>query len=305
MKNTINLIALIISLIILAACSDNSAPVSSAKSKFAEKAKPVVAKEQINYQQKVDQDIRRFRSFFSNKFPNSDLGEFKDGVYAIDPATREQWLEIEEFPPYELAIDEGIEFFETPFTNGKSYADCFENKGESVRQNYPYFDIKSSQVITLELAINQCRESNGEKPLEYGQGELVAISSYMANSSRGLVFDIKVPNEMAYKAYMNGKQFFYSKRGQLNFSCADCHLKIAGSSLRADRLSPAIGHPTGMPVYRSAWGELGSIGHRYRECNKNIRAKPLAYQSEAYRNLEYYQTLMSNGLVVNGPSSRK
>lgn len=305
MKRIITLGALVISSVFLGACSDSGTQVTSEKFESAEKTNPVVAEKHINYQQKVNQDIERFRSFYSNKFPDVDLGEFKDGVYAIDAATREQWLEIEEFPPYEIAIDEGLEFFETPFANGKSYADCFENKGESVRQNYPYFDTAINQVITLEFAINQCRESNGEKALEYGQGELIAISAYMANSSRDQVFNIKVPNEMAYKAYMNGKQFFYSKRGQLNFSCADCHLKISGSSLRADRLSPAIGHPTGMPVYRSAWGELGSIGHRYRECNKNVRAEPLAYQSEAYRNLEYYQTLMSNGLVVNGPSSRK
>lgn len=304
MKKIITLSALVTGFAVLGACSDNSAPVASDKSESTDKATPTVEK-QVNYQQKVDQDIKRFRSFYSAKFPNVDLGEFKDGVYAIDAATREQWLEIEDFPPYELSIDEGLEFFEAPFANGKSYADCFENNGEAVRQNYPYFDTEKNMVVTLELAINQCRESNGEKTLAYGEGELAAISAYMANSSRDQVFDIKVPNEAAYDAYMNGKQFFYSKRGQLNFSCADCHLSIAGSNLRADRLSPAIGHPTGMPVYRSAWGYLGTINQRYRECNKNVRAEPLAHQSEAYRNLEYYQTLMSNGLVVNGPSSRK
>ena len=305
MKTIISLSALIIGFVFLGACSDNSSSLSSDKTKSTEKTKPAIAEEPTNYQQKVDLDIGRFRSFFSSKFPNVDLAEFKDGVYAIDAATREQWLEIEDFPPYEIAIDEGLEYFETPFANGKSYADCFENKGESVRQNFPYFDTNINQVITLELAINQCREKNGEMLLPYGQGELAAISGYMAYSSRDQKFNIEVPNEMAYKAYMNGKQFFYSKRGQLNFACADCHLKIVGSKLRADRLSPAIGHPTGMPVYRSKWGELGSIHRRYRECNKNIRADPLAYQSEAYRNLEYYQTIMSNGLVVNGPSSRK
>ncbi len=295
----------VIGFVVLGACSDSSAPVTSEKSGSSEKTASTITKKQTSSQLKVDQDIKQFRSFFSVKFPNIDLKEFKDGVYAIDAAAREQWLEIEDFPPYEIAIDEGLEFFEIPFANGKSYADCFENNGEAVRQNYPYFNSESNQVITLELAINQCREKNGEKPLDYGQGELAAISAYMANSSRNKIFDIKVPNQMAYEAYMNGKQFFYSKRGQLNFSCADCHLKFAGSLLRADRLSPAIGHPTSMPVYRSSWGYLGTLNHRFRECNRNVRAQPLAFQSEAYRNLEYYLTLMSNGLVVNGPSSRK
>ena len=55
----------------------------------------------------------------------------------------------------------------TPFKNGKTYGDCFRNKGIGIRQNYPYFDTKSGEVITLELALNQCREANGEKPLDY------------------------------------------------------------------------------------------------------------------------------------------
>jgi len=288
-----------ISVLILSACSGDDQAKEEAETQAAVQASTV------NYQQKVNQDVKRFREFFANKFPNIELKEFVNGAYAIDAATREQWLEIEEFPPYEIPVEEGQEVFETPFANGKSYADCFENGGIGIRQNYPYFDEKTKQVITLELAINQCRESNGEEPLPYGQGELASISAYMANESRDKVFDIKVSSETAYKAYMAGKQFFYSKRGQLNFACADCHLKISGSLLRADILSPAIGHPTGMPVYRSNWGELGTIDHRYRECNKNVRAEPLDYQSESYRNLEFYQTVMSNGLAVNGPSSRK
>jgi len=288
-----------IAILVLSACSDNNQANNDAE------IQPAVQTSTVNYQQKVDQDLKKFRAFFANKFPNVELSEFVNGAYAIDKATREQWLEIEEFPPYEIPVDEGQEFFETPFANGKSYADCFENGGIGIRQNFPYFDQKTNQVITLELAINQCRESNSEQALPFGQGELASISAYMANESRDNVFDIKVPSEAAYKAYMAGKEFFYSKRGQLNFACADCHMKISGQLLRADILSPAIGHPTGMPVYRSNWGELGTIGHRYRECNKNVRAEPLDYQSESYRNLEYFQTIMSNGLVVNGPSSRK
>jgi len=299
MKTLNTLLIITLTLLMITACSDNG---SNQKIEEPQVATP---EQTVDYQLEVDLDVKKFRSYYSDKFKNVAIEDFKDGVYAIDEASREQWLEIEEFPPYELSIDEGLEFFETPFANGKTYSSCFENGGQAVRQNYPYFDTETNQVITLELAINQCREKNGEQPLSYGIGELAAVSAYMANSSRDKIFDVKVPNEEAYAAYIDGKQFFYSKRGQLNFSCADCHLKISGSHLRADILSPAIGHPTGMPVYRSNWGELGTIGHRYRECNKNVRANPLPYQSETYRNLEYFQTIMSNGLAVNGPSSRK
>ena len=100
------------------------------------------------YQKMVDNDIKRFSQFFYNKFADVKPEDFKDGVYAIDAPAREQWLEIEEFPPYELSIDDGKELFETPFANGKSYADCFANGGVGIRQNYPHFDSKLKEVIT-------------------------------------------------------------------------------------------------------------------------------------------------------------
>jgi sulfur-oxidizing protein SoxA len=257
------------------------------------------------YQKMVDGDIKRFSQFFYNKFADVKASDFKDGVYAIDAAAREQWLEIEDFPPYELSIDDGKELFEAPFANSKSYADCFANGGVGIRQNYPHFNSKLNEVITLELAINRCRVDNGEKPLKYKKGALADISAYMASTSRGQVFDVRVPNADAYAAYMEGKKFFYSKRGQLNLACVDCHVAITGQKLRADIPGPALGQVTGFPVYRAKWEELGTLHRRYAGCNKNVRAKPFKAQSEVYRNLEYFQTLMSQGLAVNGPSSRK
>ena len=257
------------------------------------------------YQKTVESDIKRFSQFFYNKFSHVKPADFKDGIYAIDAAAREQWIEIEDFPPYELSIDDGKELFEAPFANGKSYADCFANGGVGIRQNYPHFDSKLNEVITLELAINRCRTNNGEKPLKYKKGPLADISAYMASTSRGEVFDVKVPNEAAYAAYMDGKKFFYSKRGQLNLACVDCHVGITGQKLRADIPGPGLGQVTGFPVYRAKWEEIGTLHRRYAGCNKNVRAKPFKAQSEVYRNLEYFQTLMSQGLAVNGPSSRK
>jgi sulfur-oxidizing protein SoxA len=258
-----------------------------------------------DYEEKVAGDFEVFKRYFSQKFPSVKLSDYKDGVYAIDEGAREQWLEIEDFPPYELAIDEGEELFEIPFANGKTYGSCFDNEGVGIRQNFPYFDIKANQVITLELAINNCRTANGEQALSYKTGDMASLSAYMAYTSRGNVFDVKVPNEAAYNAYMDGKQFFYSKRGQLNLACVDCHMGISGQKLRADTPSPALGHATGFPVYRGKWEDMGTLHRRYAGCNKNVRAKPFMAQSEEYRNLEYFQTLMSQGMEINGPSSRK
>lgn len=245
--------------------------------------------------------------YYQQRFPDIELQEYANGLYAFDEIAREQWIEMEDFPPYEIAVEEGEENFNTPFANGKSYADCFENDGIGIRQNYPFFDKSLGEVVTIEMAINQCREENGEEPLPYLEGELVTISAYMAYTSRGSTINVDVPDNdpRALAAYESGKQFYYSRRGQLNFSCSGCHAQSAGLSLRADSLSAALGQATHWPVYRSSWGDIGSLHKRFRECNIQVRSRPLEAQSLQYRNLEYFLTYMSNGLQLNGPASRR
>ena len=252
------------------------------------------------------QDLKEFQSFYLDRFPDTPFEDFVNGVYSIDPASREQWEDIEEFAPYELNISVGEAMFNKPFANGKTYASCFENEGMGIRQNYPYFDTDRGEIITLELAINECRTANDEKALKWKKGPIADISAYMASTSRGKVFDIKIPDDpRALAAYERGKKHFYQKRGQLNMACADCHKFYAGNMVRADLLSPALGHLTHFPVYRSKWGGLGTTHRRYGGCNKQVRAKPFPAQSEEYRALEYFHTYMSNGLAVNGPGARK
>ena len=250
-------------------------------------------------------DLKEFRAYYAKRFPDVPAGEYINGVYAIDQASREQWEAIEEFPPYELNIESGEKLFNTPFKNGKTYASCFKNGGIAIKQNYPYFDSKTGKVVTLEGAINSCRTSNGEKALGWKKGAVADISAYMAFTSRGKIVNVKVPAGAAAAAYERGKRHFYDKRGQLNMSCADCHKYNAGNRIRADLLSPALGHASHFPVYRSKWGGLGTMQRRYGGCNKQVRAKPYKAQSDEYSSLEYFHTYMSNGLVMNGPGARK
>lgn len=251
-------------------------------------------------------DLKEYRDFFIKRFPNVPLEEFANGVYAIDAASREQWEAIEEFPPYELAVEEGEELFNTPFKNGKTYASCFRNGGIGVRGDYPRFDNDTGKVVTIEKAINNCRVKNGEKPLGYKKGKLVSLSAYMAYTTRGQKIDIKIPHDQrAVEAYNKGKQFYYARRGQLSVACAHCHIDNAGNRIRAELLSPGLGHTSHFPVYRSKWGGIGTLHRRFTGCNKQIRAKPFPAQSEEYSNLEYFLTYMANGIKWNGPGARK
>ena len=253
------------------------------------------------------EDLAKFQEMFKKLLPSLVLADYANGAYAIDQVGRENWQAIEEFPPYEPNIEQGKKLFEAPFANGKTMAGCFSNGGVGIRQNYPRFDVAAGQVKTLEMDINACRQENGEAPYkDLAKGEIASIVAYMAYTSRGKPMSVQIPdNPQALAAYEKGKQFYYAKRGQLNFSCADCHMSNAGKNLRSEILSPGLGQGTGFPVYRSTWGFLGTLHHRYRGCNEQIRAKPLPYQSEEYRNLEYFQAYMNTGVPVSGPSARK
>jgi sulfur-oxidizing protein SoxA len=250
-------------------------------------------------------DARAFRNFFFQKFPNVKHEDFVNGPYSMNEDMKRQWQEKEEFPPYEFALDAGREMFATPFRNGKTYADCFPNGGIGIRQNYPYFDDKEGKVVTLELALNRCREANGETPYSYVKDEMASLTAYMAFTSRGQPMDIRIPDDpRALAAFENGKRYFYTRRGQLNFSCASCHVQSPGERLRAEVLAPALGILNAMPIYRSEWSGMGTISRRFVTCNSQTRAVPLEPQSDEYRDVEYFLSYVANGLPIAGPGAR-
>jgi L-cysteine S-thiosulfotransferase len=250
-------------------------------------------------------DFKAFRKYFTDRFPKVPLTDFVNGPYSMDEGLRKQWKAKEEFPPYEFAVEQGKQMFATPFKNGKTYGDCFPNKGIGVRQMYPLFDTKSGEVITLDLALNRCREANGEKPFSYTKDDMAALTAYMAFTSRGKPFDIKIPNDpRALAAYKKGEEYFYTRRGQLNFSCASCHVQSPGQRIRTEVLAPALGIMNAMPIYRSAWGGMGTVSRRLTSCNSQVRATPLKPEDELYRDVEYFLSYMGNGLPISGPGAR-
>ncbi len=251
-------------------------------------------------------DLELYQKYYLRRFPGVHLAEFANGAYAIDRLDRDNWLAIEEFPPYDPMIDEGETLWNTRFANGRSYAECFTGN-PAQRKNYPRWDAERKQVVTLSQAINDCRENNSERALPYGRDQIASLLAYMAYESRGQITQVTIPenDRGALAAYQKGKAFYFRRRGQLNYACAMCHMESTGQHLRTETISPSLGQTSGWPTYRSNWGELGTLHRRFQVCNELIRAKPFPLQSEQYRNLEYFLTHMSNGIPYNGPSSRK
>jgi sulfur-oxidizing protein SoxA len=257
------------------------------------------------------EDLTAFQDHFKTAFKDVPFENFKDGAYAFDEGMRAQWEEMEEFPPYEPDVDAGKVIWETPFKNGKTYADCMGDI-KSIRTKYPYYDAEKDTIVTAEGALNACKtEGDGEgfvnkdgKPL-LNKGKIAQLMAYVAMENRGSKINVATPEGKAMEWYDKGKNFYYAKRGQLNMSCADCHTNNAGKYIRADLLSSALGHVTHWPVYRSAWGETRTLHDRFAGCNTMVRAASFKDQGDEYKALEYFLTYMSNGQEWNGPGSRK
>jgi len=252
------------------------------------------------------EDQATFQNYFIKRFPNVPKDDFINGAYALDPVGRENWEAIEEFPPYETAVSNGEKMWGTPFANGKTYADCFPD-GPGIAAKYPHWNKEKGTVVTLTMDLNKCREANGEKPLKPETGPMAELNAYIAFESRGQVRNVEIPEDdpRALAAYEKGREFYFTRRGQFNFSCVTCHGANSGNQLRSEILSPAFGHTTHWPVYRSKWGEIGGLHRRYKGCNEQVRAKAFEADGEEYRNLEFFMTYMDSGLPLNGPGARK
>ena len=252
-----------------------------------------------------EQDRKQILDFYKNKFPTVKFEDYIFGALALDKDAMEQYKSIMDFPPFEGVVDTGKKMWETPFKNGQTYASCFPSGGKNVAGNYPYFDDKLSKVVTFEMALNQCRKSNGEEEYKYeDKATMSTLTAYARTLSDGMRMNIKVDSPAALEAYEGGKKHFYTRRGQLNFACATCHIDNPGNKLRTELLSPMLGQATHWPVFRG--GEnLVTLQQRYEGCNKQVRAAAFPVGSEEYNNLEYFHSYMSNGLPMKASVFRK
>lgn len=247
-------------------------------------------------------DRQQLVDYFKAKNPKIAVDEYINGAYIYSADKMEQWEAAEEFPPYLDVIDAG----EALYNKDKAtYEKCFGTDVSAIRPKYPYFDEKTQQVVTLEGSINSCRTDAGLKPYKWKKGNIAKVSAYLAYNSRGQKINVKIDSDGARAAYEAGRNIYIKPSGQLNLSCAKCHTYNAGRKARSNLLSPILGHTTHFPVYRAKWNDLGTLHRRYTGCQKNMRAKPFKAQGKEYRNLEFFQAYISNGLEINGPGYRE
>ncbi|MEM7540970.1 MAG: sulfur oxidation c-type cytochrome SoxA [Pseudomonadota bacterium] len=247
-------------------------------------------------------DREQFRSFYAGKFPSIEMEAFVLGVYAIDPRLKSQWQALEEFPPYEFLLEDGEALWDEPLKDGSRYGDCFADHRPI--SSFPRFNAKLDEVITLIEALNACRRDAGEKAYEVDENKMKSLLAYAQSLARGQKLRVPDPlGDRERRAYEDGRRAFFTKRGQRNFACADCHMQSVGKNLREQKLVPLLGVVQRFPIYGLRWSAFGTLHQRFSGCFEMSYAKALESQSATYKNLEYFLAVMSKGLPIIGPTT--
>lgn len=236
---------------------------------------------------------------------NLKHNDFAIGAYSFSKDAKSQYEAIKEMPPYDAGIEKGEELYNKKFANGKSLATCFPDT--KVAGNYPYFDEKKKELVSLTSAVNDCLRANGEAEWNTQKGDMANFQGFLASTTTeaGKKVDIKIASAEAKKAYENGKEYYYSQKGYLKLSCAECHVQGAGVRVRNEKLSPLTGQTTHFPAYRLKWDELGTLERRISGCIVDQGQVPPKDESTQMKELLYFLAYMSNGMAVDGPDVRK
>jgi len=141
----------------------------------------------------------------------------------------------------------------------------------------------------------------GAEPWKWSGAEMTAINAYIGLQSRGMPVNVQVDGDAA-SFWERGKELYYTRVGQLDMSCANCHENNFGKMIRADRLSQ--GQINGFPTYRLKNAKMNSTHARFKGCMRNIRATPYAEGGDEFKALELYLASRGNGLSIETPSVR-
>ena len=199
-------------------------------------------------------------------------------------------------------IATGQKLWTTKFAKGGSLAGCFPNGGRRVAANYPQYDSRLKRVVTLELAINQCRKSHGEPLYDPADpATMGAVVAYVRSLSNGMKISVRVPTA-AEGRFESGRRMYFTRMGQRNFACASCHIQDAGRNYDGTMLSPVVGQAAHWPEIRN--GIPITLQARMRECLELMGAAPFPAGSDELNDVEYFMTYLSNGSPLKANVAR-
>jgi sulfur-oxidizing protein SoxA len=207
--------------------------------------------------------------------------------------------------PGMIFVEAAIEAWEAvDGTEGKSCSSCHDDIDSmaGVKPTYPKWDEAAGTVQTLQMQMNECRtERMGAEAWGYDKDPAINMEAALSSVSRGMPVDVAIDGP-AQSTWELGKEMYYTRTGQLELSCANCHEDNYGMMIRADHLSQ--GQINGFPVYRLKNTKLNGSHSRFKGCIRDTRAETYSPGSAEFIALELYVASRGNGLSVEGPSIR-
>jgi sulfur-oxidizing protein SoxA len=188
---------------------------------------------------------------------------------------------------------------------GVACADCHNDARTSMKgvaARYPAFDKTLGRPVNLEQRVNLCRARNQQaSPLAYESHDLLALTAYVAQQSRGMAIQAGSDPQLEPFA-AKGRDLFMRRQGQLNLGCTNCHDDNWDKHLAGSAITQA--HPTGYPLYRLEWQSLGSLQRRLRNCMIGMRAQAYDYGAPELVELELYLMSRARDMAIETPAVR-
>ena len=234
-----------------------------------------------------------------------DEKSMRSGSTFLAPETLAQQNDLTVNPGM-LWVEKGAKLWADPAGgSGKSCAACHgaPESLKGVATRYPKLDTAANRVLNLADRIQQCRVERQGAPVLPDEGEaILSLTALVAHQSRGLPLAVEI-DAAARQHWEAGRALYYSRIGQLNLSCAQCHEQNWGKRLRNEPISQ--GHPNGYPAYRLEWQTLGSLERRLKACFLGVRAEPPEPAAEEMRDLELFLSWRGQGLTMETPAVRR
>lgn len=230
----------------------------------------------------------------------------RSGYEFMEPDTR--ILQDDDFlNPGFFLVEEGQRLWSAKIgASGQSCADCHGPDAASltgIAATYPMFDAAIGKVFNLQTRIHsEMVDRMQAPPLAYDADEILALTALIALQSRGL--EMRPALSAGADAIIEqGREIYETRRGQLNLSCAQCHVDHAGQRLRGDMISQ--GQINAFPIYRLIWDEPGSTHRMFEWCMQAVRAEPFERGSDEFLALELFLAQRGAGLKMEAPGVRR
>ena len=217
-----------------------------------------------------------------------------------------QALQTDDFVnPAFVFVEQAAAKWDTPEGSaGKACASCHGEVSslKGAAASMPKWNATANDLWSLENYVNDCRVNRmGAEALKWDGEELNAMTALISLQSRSMPVAVSADGP-AHEWWERGKEMYYTRYGQLELACSNCHEDNYDNYIRADHLSQ--GQTNGFPVYRIKDSVLTSAAGRFVGCVRDTKAETYKIDSPEFVALELYVASRGQGLSIEGVAVR-